>query len=372
MNNEKKVMNERARIKRKKLIRRIILLSLLAILIIAGINVYRFYMENGRWPWKEEQKTQTQSIKTTQVYEGTYTTSIDVSGSVSAYDTQTVQIRATGAVTGVYAKEGDKVVKGQILATVDDSDQQYTVANLERQIQTAKMSGTSSQREIELLEMQLESAQKKVDNTKAYANFDGVVISVSISEGDYYEAGSSVMTIIDNSKLKTTVEVDEIDIQMVEVGMPVSITSDSSPGANIVGRVSYIPMIGRYSNQGIGVMDVEIIIDDPPETLKPGFSFEGTIDIESEQSMLLVAQAAITTSRGVSRATKLNSDGTTETVTVQVNYLGENLYQVLSGLEAGDTLVYSTSGALSGLESLISSVTGGGNMGGGNPGGGRR
>lgn len=361
-------MNERARIKRRRLIRRIVLLSLLAVIIIAGAVIYRFYMTNGRWPWKPEAvSAMTQIMKTTKVYEGTYTTSIDVSGSVSAYDTQTVQIRATGAMTGIYAKEGDRVYKGQVLATVDDSDQQYTVANLERQIQTAKMSGTSSTREIELLEMQLESAKKKVDNTKAYANFDGVVVSVSKNEGDYYEAGSTVMTIIDNSKLKTTVEVDEIDIQMVEVGMPVSITSDSSPGVAIEGRVSYIPMVGRYSNQGIGVMDVELVIDNPPETLKPGFSFEGTIDIESEQSMLLVAQAAITTSRGVSRATKLKEDGTTETVVVQVKYLGENLYQVLDGLENGDTLVYSTSGGQSGLESLFNGMTGG--MGGGMPGG---
>ncbi len=365
MNNEKKVMNERARIKRKKRIKRIILLIILAIIIIAGVNIYSFYMENGRWPWKEEVAKTTQSIKTTQVYEGTYTTSIDVSGSVSAFDTQTVQISATGSVTAVYVKEGDRVVKGQLLATVDDSDQQYTVANLERQIQTAKMSGTSTTREIELLEMQLDSANKKVDDTKAYAKFDGVVISVAINEGDYYQAGATAMTIIDNSKLKTTVEVDEIDIQKVEVGMPVTITSDSSPGATIKGRVSYIPMIGRYSNQGIGVMDVQLIIDDPPETLKPGFSFEGTIDIESEQSMLLVAQAAITTSRGVSRATKLNADGTTETVTVSVKYLGEGLYQVLEGLQAGDTLVYSTSSS-SDLGSLISSMTGGG------PGGNRR
>ncbi|MCR4675730.1 MAG: efflux RND transporter periplasmic adaptor subunit [Sphaerochaetaceae bacterium] len=346
-------MNEISKNKKKRNIRKIVLTVLLAAAVIAGVL---FYIR----PWNKETEQKEKTTKTTQVYEGVYTTSIDVSGYVAAYQTQTVQIRATGAVTAVYVKEGDKVSKGQVLATVDDSDQQYTVANLEQKLKTAQLSGTSTAREIELLEMQLESANKKVDNTKAYANFDGVVISVEISEGDYYEAGSTVMTIIDNSKLKATVEVDEIDIQMVETGMALSITSDSSPGVEIEGRVSYIPMVGRYSSQGIGVMDVEIVIDNPPQTLKPGFSFEGTIDIESEQSMLLVAQAAITTSRGVSRATKLNDDGTTETVIVQVKYLGENLYQVLSGLNAGDKLVYSSSESTSTIDSIISSVTGGG------------
>ena len=353
MNSENKVLTERAKAKRKKLIKRIILIAILLVLLVTGLRIYRFYMANGHWPWEPAPVTNLPQTRTMTIEESTYTTSIDVSGSVEAFDTQKVQIRSTGAITGIYAKEGDRVTKGQVLATVDDSDQQYNVANIEKQLQSAKLSGTSSQKDIDLLEMQLKSAKKKVDNTIATANFDGVVVSVDISEGDYNEAGAAVMTIIDDSKLKATVEVDEIDIQMVQVGQKISITSDSSPGAVIEGRVSYIPMIGRYSNQGIGVMDVEIIIDDPPKTLKPGFSFEGSIEIENQQSMIIIPQAAVTTQRNVSYVTKVNSDGTKDTVAVQVKYLGEGSYQVLSGLSVGDTIEYSTSN-LSGFGAMMS------------------
>ena len=109
-------------------------------------------------------------------------------------------------------------------------------------------------------------------------------------------------------------------------------------------------MVGRYTNQGIGVMDVEIIIDDPPASLKPGFSFGGTIEVGSEQKMLLVAQAAVTTSRGVSSVTKLLDDGSYQKVTVTVKYLGENLYQILGGdVKDGDVVVYSNSSDWSSL-----------------------
>ena len=339
--NENKVLNERKRKLKRRKVRTAVILVLVAVVLFGLFECYSFYMQNGRWPWKKEAAPSLVQELTTQAYESRYNTQIDISGSVQAIDTQEVKIRATGAVTGVYVEEGDRVVKGQLLATVDDTDQQYTVANLEKQIEVARVSGTTSQRDIELLEMQLDSAKKKLEYTKAYANFDGVVVSVSISEGDYFDAGSAVMTIIDDSKLKATVEIDEIDIQMVELGMSASLTSDAVPGQSIQARVSYIPMIGRYSSQGIGVMDVEIVIDDPPAALKPGFSFEGTIDIESEQVMLLVPQSAVTTSNGVSTVVRLNADGTRETVVLQVKYLGENVYQVLSGdIKAGDTLVY--------------------------------
>ena len=194
------------------------------------------------------------------------------------------------------------------------------------------------------MEMRLDSAKKRLENMKAYADFDGVVVKVDIRQDDYYKAGNAAITIIDDSKLKATVEVDEIDVQMLELGTKVDITSDSTPGVPIEGRVSYIPMIGRYTNQGIGVMDVEIIIDNPPASLKPGFSFGGTIAVGSEQMMLLVSQAAVSTSRGVSSVNKLLEDGTTQKVTVVVKYLGENLYQILSGdVKDGDVVVYSNS-----------------------------
>ncbi|MBP5756987.1 MAG: efflux RND transporter periplasmic adaptor subunit [Spirochaetales bacterium] len=350
-NNETMVRRDREKKLRRKKIRRTIITLLLIILVIVGIWIYNYRISKGVFPWQDDKSSSSGPVMSqTTIREETYVTSIDVSGSVVAFDTQKVQMRANGSVTEVYVKEGDRVKKGQLLATLDDSNEQYEVANLEKQLETAKMGGTTSARDIELMEMRLDSAKSKLDNMKAYADFDGVVVSVPIREGDYYTAGNAAITIIDDSKLKATVEVDEIDIQMVELGTKVDITSDSTPGQTIEGRVSYIPMVGRYTNQGIGVMDVEIIIDNPPESLKPGFSFGGTIEVGSEQKMLLVAQAAVTTSRGVSSVTKVMDDGSYQKVNVTVKYLGENLYQILGGdVKDGDVVVYSNSSDWSSL-----------------------
>lgn len=353
---EQSLKLQRQKKKRKQIIKKAIIYVIVLSVIVYGLFAYNFKLKNNRWPWqKEVVYNSVDSMVKTQVYKSKYTAEIDISGFVKAIETQDVMIRASGAVTGVYVEEGDRVKKGQLMAEIDSTNQSYQVSNLEWQIEKAKISQSSSAKDLELLEMQLDNAKQQLENTKAYANFDGVVVSVSISEGDYFSAGSAAITVIDDSKLKATVEVDEIDVQIIEKGMKAYLTADSAPGEVIEARVSYIPMIGRYSNQGIGVMDVEIIIDNPPKSLKPGFSFEGDISVESEQEMLLVSQSAVKTSRGISTVTKLKDDGTTEKVQVVVKYLGENIYQIIDGdIKEGDTVVYTRSG--SGIQGLMNSM----------------
>ena len=224
--------------------------------------------------------------------------------------------------------------------------------SLKKQIREAELNGTPSQ--LELLNLQLTTAENNLEYTNLVANFDGTVADVNITTGDYFEAGATdaAVTIADLSRLKATVEIDEIDMQYVSLGQKAYLTFDSIPGQTIEAYVSYIPTLGTYSSQGIGVVEVELTIDNPPSSLKPGYSFEGTIASDGEVEMLLIPQAAVTTGRGgATSVQKLNADGTTETVNVMVKYLGEGTCQLVSGnLAEGDTLVYErSSGGMMGM-----------------------
>lgn len=358
-NTEEKLLSTRKKNEKKRKKRRNIILIIILAVLVFLIYSYNFHLKNGRWPWAEESVSLSRRMmspvqQSTTVYEKVSVPIVDVSGYVEAYDSQDVMLRASGTVTAVYVEEGERVVKGQLLATVDNTNQKYEVASARLQLERAQVSGTS-ERELELYRMRLKAAEQQLENTYAYALFDGVVVSVKAKVDNYFQAGTAVMKIIDDSRYKSTVEVDEIDVQNLEKGMVAVLNSDSAPGVKYEGYVSYIPMIGRYSSQGIGVMDVEIIIEDPPSGLKPGFSFEGKINTGKEQRMLLVAQSAVSENDGVYTVTKLNEDGSTEKVTVQVKYLGENVYQILSGnVKSGDTVIFDTT---SGLGSLVRNVS---------------
>ncbi len=340
MNTESQVRSQLKKKMRNQRIKRIVTWVLVIALLVSGFQIYSFYKTNGYFPWSEA-KAPVSAVKEVEVkvYESSFTTTIDLSGYVEPYDIQNVILRSTGAVTDVYVKEGDSVKKGDVLIAIDNTNQLYEVASIESEIEKAKLSG--SLRELELLQLRLKSATNKLDYTQAYANFDGVVASVKVSEGDYFDAGSSAMTLIDRSKLKATVEIDEIDMQHIKIGQTADLIFDSYSEGTLEGEVTYIPMLGKYTNQGIGVMEVEITIDNPPASIAPGYTFEGTIASEGETVLTLLPQNALTVSRGgVTTVTKKLADGTTQSVVVTVKYLGEGISQLLSGnLKVGDTLI---------------------------------
>ena len=336
---EKKLRAAYASRKRKKRIKSIVSWAL--VILIIG-TLYVMYSQYQADRAREAEAMNQNVYAETTVMMQSYQMSIDLSGYIEPYDIQEAKFRTTGPVTDVLVEEGDLVKKGQLLASIDSTTQQANLQNIRNQIEEAELAG--SERDVELLRLQEKAALNTLDYTNIYANFDGVVTSVDVDEGDYFEAGD--------------LTVDEIDMQYVKEGMSAYLTFDSMPGKTVEAYVSYIPMLGRYSDSGIGVVDVELTIDNPPASIIPGYSFEGLINVEGDVSMLIVPQAAVTMNRGgVTTVNRKKADGSTETVQVQVQYLGENLVQILSSnIKEGDVLVYQTR---SGVNSMMRMMGGG-------------
>lgn len=334
---EKKLRDAKAARKRQKRIKSLIG-WLVVILIVSLVLIWFLKMKKDSEAQIEALKNMQSSVEAV-VERSTYDREIDISGYVEPYDTLEAKFRSTGAVTGVFVKEGDYVTEGQILATIDDTQQRMNLQDIENQIAEAKISG--SVRNLELLEMRKKNYENALDYTTLRANFDGVVSKVDVVVNDYFDAGSSAVTIIDRSKLKTTVEIDEIDMQYVTLGQKAILHFDSVPGVDVEAYVSYIPMTGRYTTQGIGVVDVELTIENPPENLLSGFTFSGSLSFDGDVEMLLIPSSAVSTGRGGQTTVQVkNADGTASERKVTVQYLGEGKSQVLSGLKEGEVVVY--------------------------------
>ncbi len=347
---EKKLREAQKARKRKKRIKSVI--GWLIVIFIVGL-VLTWFLK-----MKKESEAQIEALQNASsnveynVTKSSYVKSIDISGNVEAYDKQEANFRASGAVTAVNVKVGDTVIKGQTLAQIDDTSQRADLQDIENQITEAEISGSTKQ--VELLKMRKTNYEQNLENTTLKANFDGIVSKVDISENNYATAGNTVITVLDLSKLKTTVEIDEIDMQYITLGQTATLTFDSLPGVEVEAYVSYIPMEGRYTNSGIGVVDVEMTIDNPPEGLRTGFTFTGTIDIDQDIEMLLIPSTAASTERGgKSYVTVKKADGTTEKRYVSVTYLGEGYSQVISGLDEGETIIYQPSTGSADLFSLM-------------------
>lgn len=302
----------------------------------------------------------------------TYENVIEISGNISAAQSQELQAAGSGTVQKVYVKEGDKVKKGDVILELDATEQEYNLASLDYDIAQKKLNG--SKREIELLEVKRDMLVQKLEDRKIVAYFDGIIASLDVAPGDYLEAKNSVGTLIDRSYMTASVEVVETDVSKLKPNQVVNFTFPAYEGDVVKGYVVSYPVIGTVTQRGATVVKTEVRIDNPPEEILPNFSFTGEIEITAPISVTLVERNAIGYDQGSAYVEVLNRDGTVSKVDVEVQQYDSTYVKILSGVKEGDKLnnlgvnrsgtlrINSTSGA--GGNSQNSGFGGGAPMGG--------
>ena len=179
--------------------------------------------------------------------------------------------------------------------------------------------------------------------------------------------------------LQMTLNIDELDIDNVEVGQTVNITSDAKEGQTFTGVVTKVSVVGTTSG-GTTTYPVTVRIDDT-EGLRPGMNVDAEIVLTSADDVLAIPGTAVNrgntvliTSDSPSAANALEQEAPEGYVYVQVEtgVSDDSYIEVTSGLQEGDTVAYlrtASSGSGNMMMGGMPSDMGGG-MGGGMPSGG--
>ena len=303
----------------------------------------------------------------------------DISGTVSAtignyssYGETTIKVgtgstvtaETSGKITGLSLMPGDSVSSGQKLCTI-------TGDNVDNQITNAKNSLTNAKNNVE-------NAQDRLDDYSITSPITGTVVEKTVKTGDNVGTGSNsnntLCIIYDLSYLQMTLNIDELDIDNVEVGQVVNITSDAKEGQTFTGVVTKVSVVGTTSG-GTTTYPVTVRIDDT-EGLRPGMNVDAEIVLSSADDVLAIPSLAVNrgntvliTSDSPSAANALDQEAPDGYVYVQVEtgVSDDSYIEVTSGLREGDTVAYLRA-ASSGSDMMMGGMSGG--MGGGMPSGG--
>lgn len=288
-----------------------------------------------------------------------YENIIEIAGTVSAAKSQTLKSLNDGTVVGVYKKEGDAVQKGDLIVQLDDSEQQYNLANLDYEIAVAKRNQTAGK--IKLMETQRNSLLRKIEDRKIVATFDGIIADLDVDPGDYLEAKDSIGTLVDTSYLTAEVEIAETDVAKLTIGQNVDFVFPAY-GGTVSGYLYSYPAIGEITSRGATVVKAKVRIDDVPDGILPNFSFTGRIQVTEPEEKLVVETYAVGRDGDSAFVEVLKDDGKTERIAVEVEPYGIDYVNVLSGLHGGEILVAQRQAARSGRMSVSSkNQKGGGN-----------
>lgn len=194
--------------------------------------------------------------------------------------------------------------------------------------------------QIEQANVNLNHALEDYANTYLIAPFDGVVSRMGIERGSIVSRGSSVLQLTDVGNLQVTIQVDEIDLTRVEVGLGAVISSEALPGVLMDGVLTRIAPRSRNVD-GVIVFDVDVDVNDPSALLRVGMSVDASIVIDETSNVISIPTNYIRTDRatGNTTVTILNADGTTEVRPISVGLRGEEFTEVNGGLVPGDLIV---------------------------------
>jgi HlyD family secretion protein len=186
----------------------------------------------------------------------------------------------------------------------------------------------------------LEGAQLSLEQAALRAPFDGVVAELNITSGEMAAAGLPAITLIDSSRFRILVRVDEIDVGRLAEGQTAEVTLDALPDAQISGTVERLAPAATLEG-GVVYYDVVIALASTDVPVRADMTANATILVEELADVLMVPTWVVRVDRdtGQTYAHRRAGDDV-ERVDVELGVRHGGFAQVLDGLTEGDEVVW--------------------------------
>jgi HlyD family secretion protein len=233
--------------------------------------------------------------------------------------------------------------------------------------ESAQVQLKSAKEQVRQNEANLERAKDELAKTTFNAPMTGVVSKLNAEEGENVitgtmnNPGTIIMIISDMSEVLAKVNVDETDINQVKIGQKCEITVDAVENKVYKGKVSDIAS-SASKDQEVSVFEVEIMISNPDENLKPGMSARADIETNYRKNIITIPLQAVVEREIDEKESKTNrqgerisisvsssnekqevvfiiKDGKAVQVPVKTGISSTSDIEVLSGIQKGDSVI---------------------------------
>jgi multidrug efflux pump subunit AcrA (membrane-fusion protein) len=153
-------------------------------------------------------------------------------------------------------------------------------------------------------------------------------------------AGLPAVTLLDASKFRITVGVDEMDVGRLAEGQVAQVTLDAFPDIAITGTVERIAPVATFEG-GVVYYDVLIGLASTDAPIRADMTANATIVVEELTDVLKIPTWVVRVDRSTGQTyVHRQVGGDVERVDVTVGARHEGVAQVLDGLSEGDEVVW--------------------------------
>jgi RND family efflux transporter MFP subunit len=307
----------------------------------------------------QQKETQTQEkiipVKITEITATQTTDSKKYIGTVEESVAVSLSFSLMGTVEEVFVQEGQRVHKGQLLATLNsataDNSYQVALAKL-NQAQDAydrlvKVHENGSLPDIKFVEVEtgLQQAKsmaaiskKNLDDCRLYAPRDGVIATRNIEAGSSVNPAQAAFKLVSVDKVYVKIPVPENEIGSIAVGQTASVTVAALDNAVFSGKIE---MKGVSANIMSHTYEAKIGLTNPQSQIMPGMICKVSLadSSGSNTAAIIIPNSVVQISADGRRYVWLADGNHASRRFVQTGNLTDNGIVITDGLSADDKLI---------------------------------
>jgi RND family efflux transporter MFP subunit len=307
---------------------------------------------------QETQNSSEKSIKITKqkVKSGNEELNLNFSGTVEPFQSIPLSFRTTGTVGKVLVEEGDFVKKGQLLATIDETDARNLyemsaskyeqAADAYERLKSVYDKGSLA--EIKWIEMEtnlqqakssLELSKNNLEKCNLRSPANGIIGNRNIEPGmSSINLTGTPLEIVDITKVYVKISVSENEISKIKNGAEALIIVSALGNKQFEGKITNVSQVADKFSR---TYDAKILVNNSELELKPGMVCDVTVCLQLDKTLVLVPYPSISEDENGNSFVYL-IDAQNKKAKKQIvetgNYVGGDI-EILSGLTEGQEIV---------------------------------
>ena len=321
--------------------------------------------------------------KAEQPFYSSVDTKIVATGKLNPEEEIEIKPQISGIVDKILVEEGDLVIKGDLIAKIRVVPNEQALVSAQSRIKTTKLSynnsktlfernkalfekGYISRQDFENNELSLNQAeevynQAKNDyqiikqgsvlgggsaNTNIIAQISGTILEIPIREGDQviesnnFNAGTTIATVADMSKMIFEGKVDESEVEKLEEGIDIKVILGAINEKEFPAKLTFVAPKGIEQNGAVQFTikaDVEV---ESRKSIRAGYSANAEIEIESKDSVLVINESLLQFNRITEKpfVEILNDNGEYMTKNVEIGISDGINVEIVEGVKLTDQI----------------------------------
>jgi HlyD family secretion protein len=286
--------------------------------------------------FKKANSTSVEEFKTSKPFYTSISTKTVATGKLNPEEEVELKPQIAGIIDKIMVEEGDLVEKGDLIATIRVVPNEQSLVGANSQINSAKLSydnaktlydrnkvlfdkGVISKQDFENSQLSLNQANETYRqaqnnyqiikkgslsgggsaNTSITAQISGTVLEIPVREGDQviesnsFNAGTTVATIADMSKMIFEGKVDEAEVGKISEGKDIKVVLGAINGKDFPAKLTFVAPKGIEENGAVQFTIKADVTVEPSTKIRAGYSANAEIGLDAKEKVLVIKESLL-------------------------------------------------------------------------------